>query len=164
MNKAFGLILLVLAMGSHVVAQDATLLPPFQTFVRYDDGQRFTIDSLPTGKGKYVFIFYDPGCSHCQKLGKAIDTDWASWSEDTDFYFVSMTTKEDVEAYRQTHVTGLSANERVTFLFDQQGEFITLFDPQKFPATYIYDKETKHLLDRYEGKDNTADMERHLKK
>ncbi len=154
----FFLLILSINIG---IAQDIHQIPAFQNFSRYDDGRSFTVDSLAT-EGVNVLIFYDPGCGHCQELGNDIAENWEQWNSSTSFYFISMGEKEDVDRYTQQYAKGLDQKPNVTFLHDPAGEFITLFDPQNFPSTYIYSGKEGSLIQFYDGINSTKDMKQHL--
>lgn len=161
MRKSLFVILSSFLYTLHLFAQEPSLLPSFQTFHRYDNGQKFTADSLATA-GRNILVFYDPGCGHCQELGSSIADNWEQWDEKVFFYFVSMTEKSLVKDYVKKYAPKLSGEARAVFLYDETGEFITLFDPQKFPSTYIFDAKTRRLLAHYEGKADVRPMKKHL--
>lgn len=155
---------LIFLMWSNTgVAQSIQQMPAFQQFVRYDNGNQFTVDSLST-EGMNVLIFYDPGCGHCQELGYDIANNWDRWDSSTSFYFISMGEKEGVDRYTAQYAKGLDQKSNVIFLQDSTGEFITLFDPQNFPSTYIYSAKDRSLIQFYDGVNTTADMQQHLSK
>lgn len=155
---------LIFLLGSSVgIAQSIQQMPPFQQFVRYDNGNSFTVDSLAR-EGVNVLIFYDPGCGHCQELGYDIAKNWDNWSPNISFYFISMGEKEGVDRYTAQYAKGLDQKANVTFLQDPTGEFITLFDPQNFPSTYIYSAKDKSLIQFYDGVNTTKNMQQHLSK
>lgn len=145
------------------VAQSIQQMPAFQQFVRYDNGKQFTVDSL-SPEGVNVLIFYDPGCGHCQELGYDIANNWDNWNPNISFYFISMGEQEGVDRYTAQYAKGLDQKSNVTFLHDPTGEFITLFDPQNFPSTYIYSAKDRSLIQFYDGVNTTADMQQHLSK
>lgn len=136
-------------------------LPVFETFQRYDNGAVFTADSL-SNIGKNVLVFYDPGCGHCQELGHSFSQNWEKWSDEVNFYFISMTEKELVDTYVDKYAKNLKGKKNVVFLFDEKGEFIYRFDPKNFPSTYIYTADTRQLIEMYDGANTTKDMEKYL--
>ncbi|MCL7989216.1 redoxin domain-containing protein [Sphingobacterium sp. lm-10] len=152
---------LFVLLGSAGFAQNIQQIPAFQNFVRYDNGNTFTVDSL-SKQGVNVLIFYDPGCGHCQELGYEIAENWDQWAPTTSFYFVSMNEKADVDRYIDKYAIGLDEKSNVAFLHDPTGEFITLFDPQNFPSTYIYSASDGQLIQWYDGTNTTRNMAAYL--
>jgi len=65
------LFLLFLCIPLFSVAQNVKKLPAIATIHAIDNSSKLLQQALPT-KGKIVFVFYDPGCGHCQELGASI--------------------------------------------------------------------------------------------
>jgi len=132
-------------------------IPVFSGFERYDNQDTMTYLDLPKA-GQIVFYFYDPGCGHCQEMGKDIADLFDQFSKDNTFYFISMNDKSYVEGYINKYVPTLRGKKNVIFLKDFGVEFFEKFDPSNYPSTYIYNAETKGLIHFIEGKKNARNL------
>lgn len=146
---------------ANVLAQQGESLPRFSKLIRMESNESFTRDSL-NKENKLMFILFDPGCGHCQELGHALAGSLTEITDSVDIYFVSMQPKELVDGYVNMFAPGLAKDSRVHFLYDPEGEFILLFNPQNFPSTYIYAAESQQLLAHFDGESEIADILSHL--
>lgn len=145
-----GLMCCLLLLGRTLFAQQAPAQMPLLAKVHnvYVDNQSFQ-KALPTS-GRAVFIFYDPGCGHCQELGDGLAKN-IDKLQHVAFFFISMNDKEYVDAYINMFAKGLKSKKNVSFWKDDGVEFIEKFNPENYPALYIYDVKTKKLVKSFQG-------------
>lgn len=123
------------------------VMPEF-TFYNMKDNQAITRMAL-TPQGNVVFIFFDPGCSHCQKeaqeMGKQADA-----FKDVSLYFISQQEPQLVRDFMNTYAKDLVAKVNPQVLIDSDYTFLPLFNPSQYPALYVYSQKRK-LLAYLEG-------------
>lgn len=161
-HSAFVLMLFFISMS--VRAQQAPdTIPSFKGFVSYEtDSIVVNSDHLPDS-GYVVFNFYDAGCGHCQELGESIAKNFASFSKNSTFYFISMNAKDYVDGFINTYTPTLKDQKNVIFLHDRGTEFFERFDPSHYPSTYIYDAKTRKLIHYFAGETNAKKFIPYLK-
>jgi peroxiredoxin len=120
----------------------AQTIPQFQ-FFRFDN-KPFTEQDLP--KGKTVFImFFDPDCDHCQHAIKSIGDNFQTFKK-TYIFLVSIDDQDKINHFMDTYGSKLKGQKNVTILRDKLQQFITKFNPVRYPSMFIYSPEKK-LLD-----------------
>lgn len=151
--KTFALILITFLLTStkHVNAQAPTQIPYFSLQELFT-GKSFKTSDLPK-EGLIIFNYYDTGCSHCQKMGAGIAEQIQSF-KNIKFYFVAMNDVDYVEGFINMFAKKLKPNPQVSFIWDKDGQFITLFKPTQTPSLYIYDAKTHKLLKHLDGVDD----------
>ncbi|GEM63130.1 hypothetical protein SF1_11120 [Sphingobacterium faecium NBRC 15299] len=135
----------------HVHAQAPNQIPNFSLqdlFTRND----FKPADLPKD-GLIVFNYYDTGCGHCQKMGAGIAEQMSTFRR-VKFYFVAMNDLEYVDGFINMFAKKLKPEPKVSFIWDPNGQFITLFKPTQTPSIYIYDAKTRKLLKHLDGVDD----------
>src|SRR5664279_1362779 len=120
----------------------AQTIPHFQ-FFRFDN-KPFTDQDLP--KGKTVFImFFDSDCDHCQHAIKSIGENFQSFKT-TSIFLISIDDQNKINHFMDTYGSKLKGQKNVTILQDKLQQFITKFNPVRYPSIFIYSPEKK-LLD-----------------
>lgn len=122
-------------------------IPSF-TFYKLNSGMKFTQSDLAK-TGNIVFIFFDPGCSHCQQETSDLSKNYEK-VKDANFYFISMQDPSLMEDFLSTYGSKLQGRENVTLLYDRNVEFLPKFNPTQYPAVYIYGSDHK-LRDHWNG-------------
>ncbi|MDM1049952.1 MULTISPECIES: TlpA family protein disulfide reductase [Sphingobacterium] len=148
-NFIFSLVLFLIMLTT-ANAQVPDTLPTFKGMFKMENNQAFTSDSL-SQKGINVLVFYDPGCGHCQELASEIGKSLDKFKEHTDFYFVAMQEKGQVEGMLNMFAKELISKPNVHFLHDPTGQFILAFNPKNFPFAYIYNAETGKEIKHFNG-------------
>jgi len=114
----------------------AQTLPNFE-FYRFRSGIKVTRDDLSKDKNS-VFLFFDPGCGHCQQEAEALEKNMDRL-KNVDLYFVSMNDPALILGFEKSFMPKLSEAKNVEILFDKGQEFITkIHVPNQFPANYVY--------------------------
>lgn len=132
------------------LAQVPENLPNFNGMFKMENNAPFSSDSL-SNKGINALIFYDPGCGHCQELASEIGKSLDQFDKGTDFYFVAMQEKGQVDGMLNMFEKELIDKPNVHFLYDPEGKFILAFNPKNFPFTYIYAGDTKREIKHFNG-------------
>ena len=146
------LFILFLCIPLFSVGQVQKKLPTLATIHSLDQPSKLLQQSLPT-KGKIVFIFYDPGCGHCQELGASLTKEYASFAT-AQVYFITMNEKSLVTTYINKYTSGLKDKKNVSFWKDPGVEFIEKFMPRSYPATYVFDAASKNLIKDFQGEND----------
>lgn len=146
------LFLLFLCVPLFSFAQSVKKLPAIGTIHSIDNSSKILQQSLPA-KGKIVFVFYDPGCGHCQELGVSISTEYTSFGA-AQIFFITMNEKTYVDTYISKYAKGLKDKKNVSFWQDPGVEFMEKFMPSSYPATYVFDAASKNLIKDFQGEND----------
>jgi peroxiredoxin len=147
MKSTFNTLILLFFISINALAQlngqsPAQTIPHFQ-FFRFDN-KPFTDQDLP--KGKTVFImFFDSDCDHCQHAIKSIGDNFQSFKK-TSIFLISIDDQDKINHFMETYGSKLKGQKNVTILQDKLQQFITKFNPVRYPSMFIYSPEKK-LLD-----------------
>ncbi len=131
-------------------------LPKISGIYNIDNANSLLAKALPT-TGKIVFVFYDPGCGHCQQLGSAFSNKIKEMSG-LSLFFISMNDKEYVDGFINMFAKNLKGRTNVSFWKDPGVEFIEKFKPTNYPATYIYDAAKRTLIASFQGENDLFKM------
>ena len=146
------LFLLFLCIPFFSLGQNQKKLPVLATIHNLDNSKVLLQQALPT-KGKIVFVFYDPGCGHCQELGVSITKEYAAFGA-AQVYFITMNEKSLVTTYINKYTSGLKDKKNVSFWKDPGVEFIEKFMPRSYPSTYVFDAASKNLIKDFQGEND----------
>ncbi len=141
---------LLLLLAAPAAAQVPAQTVPAFRFLQLDQ-KPFTSNNLPAGKPLF-FVFFDPGCEHCQRTISYIDQHYNAFSKAA-LLLVSMDSLSRIQAFMATYGKHLKTQKNITILQDRQYQFITLFKPKKYPAMFLYSAGKKLLA--YEDDENT---------
>ncbi len=139
--------ILLLLISFKVSAQNsnkppALVIPHFQ-FFRLNNTP-FTDNDLP--KGKIIFfMFIDPDCDHCQHAINSIGQQNQVF-KNTAFFLISMFGVDKINHFIDTYGSNLKGQKNITILQDKSQEFISKFNPVRYPSMFLYSAERK-LLD-----------------
>ena len=149
--KSFFAFLIILTLSVQActsqVPENAPKNIPEFTFYNIKGNQAITRTSLAL-KGNIVFIFFDPGCSHCRTDIKAIGDNFDK-VENINFYLVSQQNPILVNEFMATYGKKMQNKTNVQVLLDKNFEFLAKFNPTQYPAIYVYgqDRKLKAFLD-----------------
>ena len=119
----------------------AEFLPEFQ-FYKVKSGIAFTKADLEKGKNT-IFIFFDPGCGHCQQEAAALAKNYDKL-KNVNLLFVSMNDPALMVSFFDTFGKELNDKPNVQMLYDRNQEFIQkIHVPNQFPANYVYGADGK---------------------
>ena len=111
-------------------------------------------------KGKMIFfVFFDPGCDHCQRTVTHINKNYQSF-KNANLYFISMDKINNINSFMSTYAPQIKIQKNVVILQDNLYQFISKFKPKRYPAMFLYSAQKK-LLD-YD--DNEENVDRFVKK
>lgn len=150
MNKKLSLVLLFsVLLGTSVAQTPAQKIPDFR-FIR-KTGAAFTRQDLATGKLVF-FVFFDITCEHCRKSMQYLNSHYRELSR-TALYLVTMDPGPSAEAFLAAQAPQLAGQPNTLLLRDTRQQFITLFQPRKFPSLFLYSARQQLILYSDEEKD-----------
>jgi peroxiredoxin len=133
--KKISLLLSFVFSALMLQAQTPSPTIPSFSFVQINQ-QPFTQANLPAKKLLF-FFFFDPGCDHCQRTMKALDQRAGEVSK-ASVFLVSMDQQPKMQAFLKAYAPHLSVQKNVTILQDRAYQFITRFQPKKYPGLFVY--------------------------
>ena len=135
-------LLCLLAAFESPAQTPAQTIPEF-TFYRLDKTP-FTNKNVTNGK-EVLFIFFDVTCDHCQHtistLNKRI-----SECQKISIYLISLEDKIAITKFFNQYGKNLPGQKNVTILQDSKEQFITQFNPRKYPSVFLYSAQKKLRL------------------
>ncbi len=155
MKHSFYIFILILLISFKVSAQisshpPAQVIPHFQ-FLRLNS-TTFTDSDLP--KGKIIFfIFIDPDCDHCQHAIQSIGEQYNVFKK-TAVFLVSMFGPDKINPFMYTYGRRLKGQKNFTILRDNSQQFISKFNPVRYPSMFLYSSGKKLL--EYEDNPGTV--------
>ena len=133
----------MLLFYSNIKAQTpASTIPQFQ-FFKFDN-TAFTDKNIP-GNKKVFFCFFDITCEHCQHVIENVNLHYAEFSK-TEMYLISLDSKDGINKFLNKNGSNLLNKRNVTLLLDLKNQFISKFQPRKYPSLFLYSKTKKLLL------------------
>ncbi|MEI6060063.1 MAG: redoxin domain-containing protein [Bacteroidota bacterium] len=136
------MIICLLAAFKNYAQTPAQTIPEF-TFYRLDKTP-FTNKNVTNGK-EVLFIFFDVTCDHCQHtistLNKRI-----SECKKISIYLISLEDKTAITSFFNLYGKNLPGQKNVTILQDSKEQFITQFNPRKYPSVFLYSAQKKLRL------------------
>jgi len=142
-------------MSSGICAQTpgqppAQTIPDFK-FFRFNDDP-FINKDLQQEKMMF-FLFFDSDCDHCRHAIKNIGQHYQSFKK-TSIFLISMDDRIKINHFMDTYGLQLKGQKNVTLLQDKLNQFITKFNPRRYPSMFLYSPEKK-LID-YEDNDEAV--------
>lgn len=134
------------ACNSQTPSKIPKTVPEF-TFYTIKGNLPVTRTSLAV-QGNIVFLFFDPGCSHCRTEVTAIGDNFNKFKNAT-FYLVSPQGPALVTDFMNTYGKKIQNQENVHVLLDKNYDLGYKFYPTQYPAVYIYgpDRKLKSYFD-----------------
>jgi hypothetical protein len=128
--------ILILAISTFKILGQipAKTIPEFRLFKR--TGKDFTKQDLPAGKMSF-FFFFDPDCDHCQHAMTEFNKKYKSFSS-TSVCLVSVDNWNKIDYFMKTYGTQVRQQKNVISLRDSLNQFITKFQPRRYPAMFLY--------------------------
>lgn len=128
----------------------AQSIPEFE-FFRFDHS-RFSHKDLPKGKMKF-FLFFDTECEHCHRAIENLNQNFKSFAV-TSMYLVSLDDPKSMKDMINTYGPKLMKQKNVLLLQDSNHQFISKFQPRRYPSMYLYAADNK-LVD-YEDNEESV--------
>ena len=155
MKSIFKIVILVLLISKNTAAQTPSQKIPAFTFLKLDNSL-FSNKDLESRKMLF-FVFFDSECEHCQHAVKEIDQHYNGYKK-TAIYLISADSPEKINLFMQKFGRNLAGKNNVTLLQDFNNEFITKFQPRKYPSLFLYSAKKELIL--YD--DNELNLSRFL--
>lgn len=150
MKKWIILGICILSISNGLRAQvPAQTVPDFRFLQK--NGAAFTRQQLPTGKPLF-FAFFDITCDHCQKAMQYLNSRYRELGKAA-IYLVTLDPGPSAEAFLSKHAPQLLRQPNTVLLRDTRNQFITLFQPRKYPSLFLYSPRQQLLLYSDEEKD-----------
>ena len=156
--KLFLPVFLMLAVAT-AAQKPALTLPNFQ-FFRLDQ-RPYVNKDLPQNKPLF-FIFFDPGCEHCQRTMKYMNERVALFSK-TYMCLVSLDNPTGINRFMDTYGPKIKGQQNVVLLQDKLYQFIPRFKPRKYPSLFLYSAKKK-LLDYQDDDESVTQLISTIKK
>ncbi len=142
-------LLLSVLLGVSMAQTPAQRVPDFR-FIR-KSGAAFTRQDLATGKPVF-FVFFDITCEHCRMSLQYLNSHYRELNKAA-LYLVTMDPGPSAEAFLAGVAPQLAKQPNVLLLRDTRQQFITLFQPRKFPSLFLYSSQQQLILYSDEEKD-----------
>jgi peroxiredoxin len=153
MKKWIILGIYIVALTNVLQAQvPASTIPDFRFLQK--SGAAFTRQQLPTGKPLF-FAFFDITCDHCQKAMQYLNSHYRELGKAA-IYLVTLDPGPSAEAFLGKHAPQLFRLPNTVLLRDTRNQFITLFQPRKYPSLFLYSPKQQLILYSDEEKDLAA--------
>lgn len=136
---SIGLLSLLLFISGSCAQKPATTVPAFTFFNA--DKTSFTNNHLQQGK-MLMFIFFDPGCEHCQYAVRYISEHNVEFKKIA-IYLISLNGFDTMNFFMDKYGKNLKNKINVRMLQDINNEFIVKFGPKKYPSIFLYSAEKK---------------------
>ena len=147
MRCKFIILALLFLISFRVLAQ-IPAQPPAQTIPEFKffkfNNVSFTNKDLPQNKMVF-FLFFDSDCDHCQNAVKNIGNEYQSFKK-TSIFLISIDDQKKIDHFMETYGSKLKRQKNVTILQDKLQQFISKFNPRKYPSMFLYSYEKK-LID-----------------
>ena len=108
------------------------------------DNQPFTKKDLAASK-KLLFIFFDVTCDHCHRAIQQFNNRHTEL-KNTAVYLISLDTKPAITNFLNTNAKNLAKMKNVTILQDLKNQFITRFQPRKYPSVFLFSAQKKLIM------------------
>ena len=142
MKKRIHLFLLLMCLAGAVSAQVPAKAVPVFRFFRFDK-TLYTDKDLPQGRLLF-FLFFDVNCEHCQRTVKYLGEHYKP-SDRASLIMVSMDSPEKINQFMAIYGQQLKVQKNLTILLDREYQFITKFQPKKYPAMFLYSSKRQLL-------------------
>ena len=158
MKKTFQIFLLLLFSAAKLCAQNPVKHIPEFTFYKLDNTV-FRSSDIQSGKPVF-FVFFDSSCEHCQNAMHEIDLHFSKF-KNSSVYLVTLDGLQTINDFMALYAPRLSRRKNVIILRDLKNEFISSFNPRKYPSMLLYS--AKGSLIAYEDDDkNISGIYNHL--
>lgn len=153
MKYLFKTIILALLVSSGALAQrPAVTVPDFDFYTL--DNQAFTKKDLAASK-MLLFIFFDVTCDHCHRAIQQFNNRHTEL-KNTAVYLISLDTKSSITNFLNSNAKNLTTMKNVVVLQDSKNEFITRFQPRKYPSVFLYSPQKQLIM--YDDEEKNVPM------
>ncbi len=122
--------------------QPAATIPEFDFYKL--DNRLFTKKDLDPSK-MLLFVFFDVTCDHCHRAIQQFNNRHTEL-EKTDVYLISLDAKQTILNFLNSNGKNLTTMKNVTVLQDLKNEFITRFQPRKYPSIFLYSPQKRLIM------------------
>ncbi len=159
-NSLALLLLISCSLSAQIAGKPpAQNIPDFK-FFRLNN-EPFTDKDLPKDK-LILFMFIDPDCDHCQHAIKTISDQYTSFQKPA-IFIISIFDQNKINHFMDTYGSKLKGRKNVTMLQDKLQQFITKFNPVRYPSMLLYSPERK-LIDYEDNPESVFRLVNSIKK
>jgi thiol-disulfide isomerase/thioredoxin len=103
----------------------------------------FRLDKTPFNKAamahgrKTLFVFFDSDCEHCQHAAQNLQQHYKAFNG-ASIYLVTLDDKLKIKSFMNKNCPTLLNKPNVIILQDLDNEFISRFNPRKYPSMLLY--------------------------
>lgn len=119
--------------------------PPAQTIPKFKffrlNNASFTNKDLPQNKMVF-FLFFDSDCDHCQNAIQNIGKQYQAFKK-TSIFLITLDDLNKINHFMETYGSKLKGQKNVTILQDKLQQFISQFNPRKYPSMFLYSYKNK---------------------
>lgn len=143
MKFLFKTLILSFLVSSAALAQHPAAIVPDFDFYRLDN-RTFTKKDLDPSK-MLLFVFFDVTCDHCHRAIQQFNNRHTELKKAA-VYLISLDAKQTIINYLNSNGKNLIAMKNVTILQDLKNEFISRFQPRKYPSIFLYSPQQKLIM------------------
>lgn len=157
-KRILNTVFLLLLFSFSVSAQTPALTIPAFNFYK-PDKSLFSNKNLEPGKMLF-FFFFDTDCEHCQHAMANFNEHYADYKQ-ASVYLISANDKDKIAGFMGKYVPELKGKQNITLLLDTKNEFISKFQPRRYPSMFLYTP-NKKLADDEDNPESMFQFSKYL--
>lgn len=143
MKHFLAILLLTFLITTDTEAQNPAATIPDFTFYKLDKTV-FTNKNIQPGKLS-LLVFFDAACEHCQHAMETYNEHYRELNKAA-VYLITIDNQATINYFMTKYANNLYGSKNVTILQDLRNEFVTKFQPRKYPSMFLYSSSKKLLI------------------